>query len=554
MLSVGLAIYVSWWLAVIVLDYPSGMLSALSTENQLSHNPVFAMVALSFQTVALAFMAATDQKLLLLYSSRVTLVAASVVTTLGTLAATIFAAFDISFAGCSLIHSLIGIGSAFLLMFWGVAYSRQNLRSILLCTPLAIFIVFIVLIALSVLPEPLRMTALGIMPMLDLFFLWNCTPISYAVRHSIPIFNPLPVNASFFLLRLTVPTIFLGIASGMFLNTTMPPTLMTDNIADSVFIVILAGLVIAILISIVSLLSTSGSLSEHLLRIAILGIAFCAPSLLFSEHADSWFLIPATAGCMLLLTISWAFCGYIAQSFRISPIFIFSIVNCGISFGLIANNIIAEPIASLSAQAPYGESAKLAAALMCLMLVEVLLPRPHDIKRVAASGRKPNNANAVTQLNRQLQSIIKAGSREGSAENPNNEDLARLDNRCRAEGKSPESSRIVEGGAAENQDTDFFSTDASGELVVPMGRFRLRCEAIANRHMLSGRETEVLFLLAKGYSTNRITEELYISKNTAKTHIAHIYRKLHIHSRQELQEIIDSSEKPSEQAADNALL
>lgn len=43
---------------------------------------------------------------------------------------------------------------------------------------------------------------------------------------------------------------------------------------------------------------------------------------------------------------------------------------------------------------------------------------------------------------------------------------------------------------------------------------------------LSGREEEVLSLLADGLGTGEIAARLYLSESTAKTHITHIYQKL----------------------------
>ena len=43
---------------------------------------------------------------------------------------------------------------------------------------------------------------------------------------------------------------------------------------------------------------------------------------------------------------------------------------------------------------------------------------------------------------------------------------------------------------------------------------------------LSGREAEVLALLADGLGTGEIASTLYMSESTAKTHITHIYQKL----------------------------
>jgi DNA-binding NarL/FixJ family response regulator len=50
---------------------------------------------------------------------------------------------------------------------------------------------------------------------------------------------------------------------------------------------------------------------------------------------------------------------------------------------------------------------------------------------------------------------------------------------------------------------------------------------------LSQREEEILQQLAKGYSTKEIADRSNISVNTVRTHLQHIYDKLHVRSRTE---------------------
>lgn len=59
-------------------------------------------------------------------------------------------------------------------------------------------------------------------------------------------------------------------------------------------------------------------------------------------------------------------------------------------------------------------------------------------------------------------------------------------------------------------------------------------DCLQKKFGLSDRETEIAFLLARGYSRPYIREKLFISKNTVATHIRHIYGKLGIHSKEEL--------------------
>lgn len=50
---------------------------------------------------------------------------------------------------------------------------------------------------------------------------------------------------------------------------------------------------------------------------------------------------------------------------------------------------------------------------------------------------------------------------------------------------------------------------------------------------LTKRETEILQLIAEGKTYTQISEELFISKETAKTHIKNIYSKLQVNSKSE---------------------
>ena len=74
------------------------------------------------------------------------------------------------------------------------------------------------------------------------------------------------------------------------------------------------------------------------------------------------------------------------------------------------------------------------------------------------------------------------------------------------------------------------------------GRFRGKCETVANTFLLSRRETEILFFLAKDHNAAYIQEKLYISEGTAKTHIRHIYRKCDVHNQQDLMRMVEDAQ------------
>ena len=75
------------------------------------------------------------------------------------------------------------------------------------------------------------------------------------------------------------------------------------------------------------------------------------------------------------------------------------------------------------------------------------------------------------------------------------------------------------------------------------GTWKKSCSLIAQEYGLSDRETEVFTLLAKGRNAGYIEKKLCISTHTVKAHMLKIYRKLDVHS---IQELIDLVEKKKE--------
>lgn len=65
-----------------------------------------------------------------------------------------------------------------------------------------------------------------------------------------------------------------------------------------------------------------------------------------------------------------------------------------------------------------------------------------------------------------------------------------------------------------------------------------RCEEVADRYGLSPREREVFACMARGRTRAGIQEDLVLSGNTVKTHVAHIYAKLDVHDRQEMMALL----------------
>lgn len=82
-----------------------------------------------------------------------------------------------------------------------------------------------------------------------------------------------------------------------------------------------------------------------------------------------------------------------------------------------------------------------------------------------------------------------------------------------------------------------------GSLIVSSEKETSRYEAIeslANQHNLTARESEVTLLIARGYSVKKIAEVLYISQETVRTHSKKIYRKLDLHTKQDIIDLLNT--------------
>jgi two-component system response regulator NreC len=81
----------------------------------------------------------------------------------------------------------------------------------------------------------------------------------------------------------------------------------------------------------------------------------------------------------------------------------------------------------------------------------------------------------------------------------------------------------------------YFSADVSAEIAVNEVLMQAKqAEPKAGYELLTGREREVLQLIAEGMSNQRIADTLFISVKTVEAHKAHIMNKLHARNRTDL--------------------
>ena len=67
-------------------------------------------------------------------------------------------------------------------------------------------------------------------------------------------------------------------------------------------------------------------------------------------------------------------------------------------------------------------------------------------------------------------------------------------------------------------------------------------DAVSQEYGLTKRETEVVLLTAQGFSCAYISQKLVVSNSTVRFHQQNAYRKLGVHSRNELIEFVNAAQ------------
>lgn len=86
---------------------------------------------------------------------------------------------------------------------------------------------------------------------------------------------------------------------------------------------------------------------------------------------------------------------------------------------------------------------------------------------------------------------------------------------------------------------------AAGPERIVEDRVQATCGVLAERAGLTPREADILGCLAQGRNTQYMAERFCVSENTVKSHVRNVYRKLDVHSKQDIIDIINSDELPA---------
>ncbi len=556
------------------------------------------VVSIFAYVVCLLFAGATDQKFLNFYTSKKLLVVSAVLACIGTFLFLFTDSISNQFLG--VISGLTtGAGSAFLIIFWGVAYSRCDAKVIVAGTAISVFLSIVVFVLLlSFIPYPVSEIIAMLIPLVELWLLWQITPEEIPEgddADNAPIFNPLPVNRLRFLLTISVPIVIMGIVLSSLRQISIQAMLPAASPSNRLLLVVASG--ITMLIFFLAMQKNDGTIRwERYFRPAIPFVALAFIPGFFNASGSSFVLalIPLI-GCFSFEALLWIFFCGVSANFRVSPVLMFGLGRGMMAFGILVETFLPAIVST------YGNISldvyQMSLMFIILLLIGcALLPRERDIARLVKSG--PMLANSfrsdldAEQLAPGAQGSsapgVQAPSYDANANGVNTANgLNGADNTTRVTHANDANVGSVANGSAEASGQTHGAESSSGQ-TQPVskpaphqspklsyrssvrlagmsigyegpentgkngakdqkggkrpGPFRIRCEAVANTFLLSRRETEVFFYLAKGFNAKYIENKLFISEGTAKTHIRHIYRKLNVHSQQELMRLVDNAE------------
>ena len=483
---------------------------------------------------------------------------------------------------------LTGTGSSILLLAWGIAFSRRDSASIIINGALSIAIGFgIYGLVLHQIPFPWGGVASALIPFAEIALLLVLRRhVSLDFDNRQLFFQPLPINHARFVMRFGLPVFFLGVALGIMRQTSIETILPGSAFEDQALLFVTAC--VATVLIMVTFLALGGDERWHIFfRPLIPFIAVTAIFIPFTTGGTSfWGTSVVLVGYMSFEALMWIFFSELPQRFRLSPIFVFGLGRGTMALAALGGSTLPLFTGALGTPTGLGEMGTVLVVLVAMMVAYALLPDEREISSIVAvaprraavqgSSRAPlivvnegrvatgegaaERADARTQASANWEQAVAAALAELNSAVAEGEPLGHVADAALA----PSPGELeASADAADVDDTaigapsparqamDFsrsiFAEEA--ETVPPAedtpaarGRFRQRCEIIANTYLLSRRESEVMYYLARGYKSSHIQQQLYISEGTAKTHIRHIYRKLNVHSQQDLIHLIDEVE------------
>lgn len=517
----------------------------------------------------MAFVAAVfDQRFVKVSRSRRVMGVAALVTSAGTLLALASPAVpqhSLVLECCSGV--VTGLGSVTLMLYWGIAFAREKAPVVLISAPTAVVLGFALnTLVLQSIPVPFGGLVSVAIPMVEFCILRLIVP---GVGEDVPIvFNALPTSKMKLGLKLVVPIALVGFALAVLKHVSVQTTLGGRVTPDTLIILLLAGSLTISLFALCRLVRVKGPY-DSFFRVVVPAMA-CASlvaSLFVSgnETLSDLFLLVTY---IFIETLMWVYFAYIAHKVRLSPIFLF-----GLSRGMLTLSMFFGAVVSLYAspwldQQGFNDAGAIVVVIVLIALGYALMPRESDVVQCVVecpavrlvsleleenlsllTAHRPPAAVAGPKPSTQEWSVasfpvseLPSEMRPASGDWPEEVDEP---GEGSASPAAEDTCNAGEGGATPPMSEArkaMLSNGAQPEVRAPVGRFSRKVRKVAQTYLLTERETDILFELAKGNGPDRIQAKYFISAGTVKTHIRNVYRKIGVHKRSDLLRLVEDFE------------
>lgn len=375
-----------------------------------------------------------------------------------------------------------GVGSAVLLMSYGVSFGQCDIATIVSSTALSLvvgIIVYAIVLNLGI-PDPFRAVLSAILPFIECYCLYRCSSVLIDKLQFAEI--TLKVRKAPFALRLCIPGLLFGIALGTTRFEAIADMRTFGDVNAQLLCIVIAAVVVSILM--IAMLLAQRQHFNFMYRTMLPLITIALVWIYFDNGQEPFLSVIILLVCYLLFeSILWVSFSDISQRFRLTAFIVFGFGRGSLALGAFLGSGIITSLGTLDL--PFDIQTMTLLTLACMLIAYATLLNENEIRGLIIS----ESDNPVGEMTENL---------------------------------TP--------------------TEPKSEETIRAGKFKRKCEKIANCYLLSKKETEVLFLLAKGRNAAYIQEQLFISEGTARTHMRHIYRKLDVHTQQELIDLVDAEE------------
>lgn len=490
-----------------------------------------------------------DQKLASVSRSRKVMAIGAGATCLGTLLALVPPLSPgLDFAFESFAGVITGFGSAVLMLYWGIAFAREKASTIAIAGSIAVALGFALnTLFLQSIPAPFGGVVSAVIPLLEFLIISAISPAP--PTRGYVLFNALPTSKSRLGMTLVGPMALVGFALGVLKQASVQTTL-GGMITPATFItLLLAGSLTISLFTFYAFIQKTDDWGRFF-RFVVPAVTCVSllVSLLVLENADfaNLFLLVAY---IFIEALVWVHYAYLSHRFHLSPIFLFGLSRSILTLSMLAGALGVSYTAPLLAQLPLGDEGLIIIPLVLIAMGYALMPRESDL------ARRIVQCPAVRLVELELEEnlgILNARQPVTAVDDePHaNEADASAKHEGQMEAASPAGGAGVPAAISSDAPADSSASEArkamlqknEAEGAAPVGKFTRKVKKVAKTYLLTERETDILFELAKGNSPTYIQEKYYISAGTVKTHIRNVYRKLDVHKRNDLLRIIENTE------------